>query len=129
MLEPVESVCREIPSLSWVLIHADRIENKRGYPLNVGLQYACAFHSDIEAIAFLDDDDILYPDFSARMIQAMRDTGADVICAASNRSVPGQAVEEGYRPVSFLNLFVLNFIPINSYIIRLASLDKNPGIF
>ncbi|MCX5880708.1 MAG: hypothetical protein NTU74_02550, partial [Deltaproteobacteria bacterium] len=46
MLEMVESVCREIPSLSWVLIHADRIENKRGYPLNVGLQYVCASLND-----------------------------------------------------------------------------------
>lgn len=129
MLKMVESVCREIPSLSWVLIHADRIENKRGYPLNIGLQYACTCHSDSEAVAFLDDDDILYPDFSARMIQTMRETGADVICAASNRSAPGQAVEEGYRPVSFLNLFVLNFVPINSYIIRLASLAKTPVFF
>ena len=129
MLEMVESVCREIPSLSWVLIHADRIEKKRGYPLNVGLQYACALLNDAEALSFLDDDDILYPDFSARMIQAMRETGADVICAASNRSAPGQAVEEWYRPVSFLNLFVQNFIPINSYIIRLASLAKTPVFF
>ncbi|MCX5880709.1 MAG: hypothetical protein NTU74_02555 [Deltaproteobacteria bacterium] len=80
-------------------------------------------------MAFLDDDDILYPDFSARMIQTMRETGADVICAASNRSAPGQAVEEGYRPVSFLNLFVLNFIPINSYIIRLSTLTKTPVFF
>ncbi len=129
MLEMVESVCREIPSLSWVLIHADRVENKRGYPLNIGLHYVCASLNDVEAIAFLDDDDILYPNFSARMIQTLRETGADVICAASNRSVPGQAVEEGYRPVSFLNLFVQNFIPINSYIIRLASLTKTPVFF
>jgi hypothetical protein len=47
------------------------------------------------------------------MIQALRETGADVICAAKNRNVPGQSVEEGYRPVSFLNLFVQNFIPVN----------------
>jgi hypothetical protein len=129
ILNRVESVCRGIPSLSWVLIHAGRIENKRGYPLNIGLQYACAFHNDSEAIAFLDDDDILYSDFSDRMIQTMRETGADVICAASNRSAPGQAVEEGYRPISFLNLFVQNFIPINSYIISLASLAKTPVFF
>ncbi|MBI5589705.1 MAG: glycosyltransferase [Deltaproteobacteria bacterium] len=129
ILERVESVCREIPSLSWVMIHAERIENKRGYPLNIGLQHACALLNDVEAVAFLDDDDILYPDFSARMIQALGETGADVICAASNRSVPGQAVEEGYRPIPFLNLFVLNFIPINSYIIRLATLAKTPVFF
>ncbi len=129
MLEPVESVCREIHGLSYALIHADRIENKRGYPLNVGLQYARTASCGFEAIAFLDDDDILYSDFSARMIQAMRETGADVICAASNRSVPGQAVEKGYRPISFLNLFVRNFIPINSFIIRLAALVKTPVFF
>ena len=129
MLEMVESVCGEIPSLYWVLIHADRIENKRGYPLNVGLKYACSPLNAAEAIAFLDDDDILYPDFSDRMIQTLRETGADVICAATNRSAPGQVAEEGYRPVSFLNLFVLNFIPINSYIIRLTSLVKNPVYF
>ena len=129
MLERVESVCREIPSLSWVLIHADRIENKRGYPLNIGLQYACAFLNDTEAIAFLDDDDILYSNFSARMIQALSETDADVICAASNRSAQNQAVEEGYRPSSFMNLFIYNFIPINSYIIRVASFAKKPVFF
>jgi LmbE family N-acetylglucosaminyl deacetylase len=129
MLEVVETACREIPSLSWVLVHAKRIENKRGYPLNVGLQYVFSFLNDVEAIAFLDDDDILYSDFSDRMLQSMRETGADVICAASNRSVPGQAAEEGYQPVSFPNLFVLNFIPINSYIIRLASIVKTPVFF
>lgn len=129
MLEPVESVCRQTSGLSYVVIHADRIENKRGYPLNLGLQYACASHGGIEAIAFLDDDDILYPEFSARMLQELRDTGADVICAASNRSTPGQAIEAGYCPVSFLNLFVMNFIPINSYIIRLVSLIKTPVYF
>lgn len=129
MLESVESVCREIPSLSWALIHADRVENKRGYPLNVGLQYACSRLNGAEAVAFLDDDDILYPDFSARMIQVMKETGADVVCAASNRSTPGHAAEEGYRPVWLLNLFAYNFVPINSYIIRLASLTKKPVFF
>ena len=129
MLERVESVCREIPSLSWVLIHADRIENKRGYPLNIGLQYACAFLNNAEAIAFLDDDDILYSNFSARMIQALSETDADVICAASNRSAQDQAVEGGYRPGSFMNLFIYNFIPINSYIIRMVSFAKKPVFF
>ncbi len=129
MLERVESVCREIPSLSWVLIHADRVENKRGYPLNIGLQYACAFLNDAEAIAFLDDDDILYSNFSARMIHALSETDADVICAASNRSVQDQAVEVGYRPGSFMNLFIYNFIPINSYIIRMMSFAKKPIFF
>lgn len=129
MLNAVETVCREIPSLFWVLIHADRIENKRGYPLNVGLQYIFSEMIDAEAIAFLDDDDILYSNFSDRMIQTMKETGADVICAASNRSVPGQSAEEGYRPVSFPNLFVLNFIPINSYIIRMTAIAETPVFF
>jgi O-antigen biosynthesis protein len=129
ILKHVESVCRETPGLSFVLLHADQTEKKRGYPLNVGLQYAYTSDCSVEAIAFLDDDDILYADFSARMIRALRDTGADVICAASNRRVPGEAVEEGYRPVSFLNLFVQNFIPINSYIVRKVSLAKAPVFF
>jgi hypothetical protein len=129
LLAPVESVCRQIPGLSYVALHADRIENKRGYPLNVGLQYVCTSRCGIEAVAFLDDDDILYPEFSARMLQELRNTGADVVCAASNRSAPGQAVEAGYRPISFLNLFVRNFIPINSYVIRLKSLTKTPVFF
>jgi LmbE family N-acetylglucosaminyl deacetylase len=129
MLETIASVCRDVPSLSWVLLHAAHTENKRGYPLNVGLEYVLTFHSETEAVAFLDDDDILYPDFSARMLETLRNTAADVVCAASNRCIPGQAAEEGYRPISFLNLFVINFIPINTYVIRLVSLRNTPVFF
>jgi len=38
-------------------------------------------------------------------------------------------VEEGYRPVSVLNLFLNNFIPINSYVIRMEALAKTPVFF
>ena len=120
-LESVESVCREIPSLSWVLIHAGRIDKKRGYPLNVGLQYVLAFLNNAEAIAFLDDDDVLYSNFSDRVHHALSETVADVICVDSNHRIPGA--------VSFLNLFVQNFIPINSYIVRLTSLTQTPVFF
>ena len=129
MLQRVESTCRQIPSLFWIIIHAERTENKRGYPLNVGLQYIMTCPYKIDAVAFLDDDDIWYPEFSGRMSQTMRETGADVICAASNRCVPGEAPEEGYKPVLLFNIFSYNFVPINSYIIRFETLIKTPVFF
>jgi LmbE family N-acetylglucosaminyl deacetylase len=129
MLEPVVAVCRSIAGLSYVIIHAAGIEKKRGYPLNLGLQYCLRRDISFKAVAFLDDDDILYPEFSQKMDQALKDTGADVIYAASNRRVPGQPAEEGYRLIPVLNIFLQNFIPINSYIICRDSLIKTQIFF
>jgi LmbE family N-acetylglucosaminyl deacetylase len=125
-LPDVESVCRGIPHLHYVILPAAEPGKLRGYPLNLGLQY-CLYHPDrVEGIAFLDDDDILYPHFSDTMVQTLENTGADIAYGASNRRVPGQPPEPGYQPVSVMNLFVENFIPINSYAIRYESWARRP---
>jgi len=125
-LESIHVACQSIDSLAYVIIHADETDKRRGYPLNLGLQYCLWHHKRIDGVAFLDDDDILYSNFSERMLEALNRTGSDVIYAASNRCVPGHPPTEGYQPISILNLFVQNFIPINSYVIRRDSLIRKP---
>ena len=78
---------------------------------------------------FLDDDDIVYPFFAQKMLQALVVTHADVIYAASNCSKPGYPLEKGYRPRHILNLLIENFIPINSYMIRSDTLKEKRLFF
>lgn len=129
VLAPVAHVCSLIPRFSYVLIHAKDISKRRGYPLNSGLQYAYNCGIRFSGIFFLDDDDIVYPFFTQKMLQAFLATRADVIYAASNRRNPGHPLEAGYSPRHVLNLFVENFIPINSYAVRFELLKEKQLFF
>ncbi|QTA84464.1 glycosyltransferase family 2 protein [Desulfonema magnum] len=129
ILSEVDSVCKEINTLDYVLLHATDTHKKRGYPLNVGLDYCynCGFTFD--AIFFLDDDDIVYPFFTQKMRQAFDATDADVIYSASNQRHLGSQPEEAYRPKHISYLFIENFIPINSYSVCFRSLKENNLLF
>lgn len=129
MLDSVMKICRSVAGLSYVVLNAGQTQKKRGYPLNEGIRYCLNCSISLGALAFLDDDDILYPEFSLRMRQVLRDKDADIVCAASNRRVPGQSAEKGYEPLPVLNLLSCNFIPINSYAIRFAGFRKTPVFF
>ena len=128
-LRAVEHICSLIPRFPHVLIHANEISKPRGYPLNSGLQYAYNCGIGFSGIFFLDDDDIVYPFFTQKMLQAFLATRADVIYAASNRRNPGHPLEAGYRPRHSLNLLIENFIPINSYAVRFELLKEKRLFF
>lgn len=106
------------------LIHAADLGRKRGYPINTGINYLAALQDPPEFIFILDDDDIIYPNFTGRMHRAFKQTGADVIYAASNKREPWLPAVPGYKPLPIPCLLAANFIPTNSYCMRFNSLQN-----
>jgi len=106
-----------------VALHADASGRGRGYPLNVGLEYALKSKS-YDYLCILDDDDIYYPLFGERMVAALNYSGADVVFCKTNRCEPGGAVEIGVMPLPPACLISGNFFPINSFAIRLDFLSE-----
>jgi len=105
-----------------VVLHASETGRRRGYPINVGIEYCLTQHPEAEFIFFLDDDDIVYPFFTSTMAAAFLASGADVVYAASNRREPGQTAVPGYIPRPIHHVLRENFITSNSYAIRAATL-------
>jgi glycosyltransferase involved in cell wall biosynthesis len=74
-----------------VVLHGPDVERRRGYSLNVGLDYASAHADRYDFVGFLDDDEILYPLYAGRLAALLDSTGCDVaVCRASSR-VPWDA--------------------------------------
>jgi glycosyltransferase involved in cell wall biosynthesis len=104
--------------LDAAVVQAPDLTRKRGYPLNVGLDYLRQNAEKYDFFFFLDDDDIIYPFYSSRLTEVLNLTGADIgVCGSSSR-VPWEAPCPGHalKPVSAL--VAGNFIPIHSYIVR-----------
>jgi glycosyltransferase involved in cell wall biosynthesis len=104
------------------ILHAQDTHRYRGYPINVALKHLYDSDENFDFLFFLDDDDIIYPMFATKMLEALAHSNADVIYAASNRRIPWKPVEPGYMPLPASCLLVGNFIPINSYCVRYSSL-------
>jgi hypothetical protein len=123
--EPLAAVRAATAALSGVeVLHATYTRRRRGHPLNVALRHILDSPDPSGFVCFLDDDDVLYPLFSSRMHEAFLHTGADLVYAASNRRVPWEPAEAGYAPLPAPCLLVENFIPINSYAVRVESLRQ-----
>jgi hypothetical protein len=105
-----------------VILRAPETQKRRGYPINVGIEYCLTQRPEVEFVFFLDDDDIVYPFFTTTMAAAFRASGADVVYAASNRREPGQPPVAGYFPEPIHHVLRGNFITSNSYAIRAAAL-------
>ncbi len=119
----VRQLCRDSAAAgSVVILHAPETLRRRGYPINVGLEYCLTQCPEVEFIFFLDDDDIVYPFFTSTMAAAFCASAADVVYAASNRRVPGQPAVPGYAPQPIHRLLRANFITSNSFAIRAARL-------
>lgn len=111
------------------LLHAPDTKRRRGYPLNVALRQAYESAEGPGFLFFLDDDDVVYPMFAQKMYEALTASGADLVCCASNRRMPGQAAQPGYSPLPAPCLLVQNFIPINSYAVRFSALASRRLLF
>ncbi|MBL7555559.1 MAG: glycosyltransferase [Bdellovibrionaceae bacterium] len=112
------------------LVNLGHLKAKRGAPLNIGLKLAMEAAQEREAyLAFLDDDDIVYPQFLATLVSEAARTGKTLVYGASFKRVDDAEPEFafGYRPT--MELFVNNFIPINSYVLSLNNLKKDPVYF
>ena len=118
----VSKAMAEEVSLGIKILHAPDLSRTRGYPLNVGLNHVCAEARYTGFVAFLDDDDVLYPRFGAAIADALKMPSTDVVYTASNKRALGAQAEPAYHPLPVACLLHENFIPINAYAVRIDSL-------
>ena len=101
-----------------ILLNAPEPARRRGYPLNVGLDYLRKHADEFDFMCILDDDDIFYPTFSERLTNALAFSGCDVAYGLASQRTPWQPPQRCHLPMPTPCLAVANFIPINSYIVR-----------
>jgi len=107
-------------------------QGNRSYPLNAALK-----NLDCEYLSFLDDDDIYYPNMGSTLIKALEDNkktfalgrGIDVIEKVET-NITGEKylyitskAKRPYQEFSKAFLFVENFIPFNTFILKTSLLD------
>jgi len=112
---------------SAVVLPAGDVKRLRGYPCNIGLDYVKAHADQFDFVGFLDDDDIHYPDYAARMVDALEFSGADIVYAEANRREPWKEHVSGPALMPSVCLVSCNFIVINGFSLRVDSL-VNSGI-
>jgi GT2 family glycosyltransferase len=100
------------------ILHAPDTTRRRGHPLNVGLCYLEENWDRFDYVSLLDDDDIYYPFFSERMVDALNLTNADAIYCLTNSRAPGGALQTPYWPLPTSCLATANFMPTNSLVMR-----------
>lgn len=107
-----------------VALHAPRTDLKQGEPCNVALSFLESNIERFDFFSFLDDDDHFLPNFSERLTETARYSGADVIVGLTNAiDLNGNKLKQhSIFPIS--SLCSGNFIPINSYIVRSSTLPK-----
>ena len=98
-------------------------QTERGRPLNWGLEQATG-----EFISFLDDDDVYYPSFGDTLIGCLREHPELTVAYGVGQVVRGEAAPWGFRALSHVkrydepfdraHLFVENYIPINTLVLR-----------
>lgn len=108
------------------VLHAPDMDprRKRGYPINVGLDYCLGQLPDLQYLFLLDDDDIVYPFFTGTMALAFRASEADVVYATANCREAGKPLTAAYPYRPYTHLFDRNFIPSNGYAIRAEALRR-----
>lgn len=101
----------------------------RGRPLNAGLAASRA-----EFLAFLDDDDVVYPTFAQRLVGRLREDRSLTVAYGHSQVVYGQLVDgrfqalhQGHQyahPFDRAALFSDNYIPINALVIRAQAIRE-----
>lgn len=128
-LEQVRQIVAGVAGLEAVVLPADDLSRKRGYPLNVGLRWCLNSEQPFSTLSFLDDDDQIYPFFAREMRQAIMTRDADLVYAASlcrlNEALPVPA----YGAAPLVHLFRENFIPNNALAIRWSTYVRQPVYF
>jgi glycosyltransferase involved in cell wall biosynthesis len=100
-----------------ILLHAPDLKRRRGYPLNVGIDYLRAHQKDYDYLCFLDDDDIFYPNFAQILSQALQDSGKDSVFAQTMGKTKDGNLIPIHPPLPPICLLASNFIPINAYVV------------
>lgn len=123
-LQEVERWVRALSSDA-VVLHASDLTRRRGYPLNVALDYLRENGDRFGFFCFLDDDDILYPLFGAQLLELLDLSDVDVTVCLSNKRVPWESATPGFELLPIASLVSGNFIPIHCYIVSTDFLLKN----
>jgi glycosyltransferase involved in cell wall biosynthesis len=108
-----------------ILLHADKEGRRRGYPLNVGLEYVEGHATEFDFMCLLDDDDIYYPLFGERISAALALSDDDVIYGVANQRETDSPPRSSHMPLPAACLSVCNFIPTNCYVVRTDVLTAN----
>lgn len=124
----VSQWCRGTSSAA-IVLQARDTDRSRGYPCNVGLEYIKRHADTFGFVSFLDDDDIYYPDYAARMATALNISGADVVYAEANRREPWKEHTVGPSLMPATCLVAGNFIVINSFALRTDALIRSGACF
>ena len=108
------------------VLHAADQNRKRGYPVNVALEYCLRQLPHVRYVFLLDDDDIVYPFFTRLMAEAFEQSQADVVYARANGRDAEGAPAAAFPLKPVYHLLDRNFMPSNSYAIRTAALRRAP---
>jgi hypothetical protein len=121
----VKATCQSVSFAR--VIHAANSDSgrKRGYPINVAIDYCLNELPHIEYLFLLDDDDIVYPFFTKMMAEAFACSAAGLIYANANRRVAGKPLGPSFPLKPCHHLLEQNFMPSNSYVIRTAELRRS----
>jgi glycosyltransferase involved in cell wall biosynthesis len=114
---------------STIVLHAGDVKRLRGFPCNIGLDYVKEHADKFGFVSFLDDDDIHYPDYAARLVAALNMTGADVVYAEANQREPWKEHTVGPRLMPAACLVAGNFIVMNSFALRVDALIRCDAFF
>ena len=122
-----KDVCTAIASMfsadrSIIVLPAPDTRKKRGYPCNVALTYLAEHQDTYDFLCFLDDDDFLYPNFSECLVDGLRRSRADVAFGVSNAISEDGAIRARHAPLPAICLCTGNFIPFNSFALRVDAL-------
>lgn len=112
-----------------VVINLPNLNLKRGVPLNHALRYIIESTSTGDGIAFLDDDDIVYPQFVQTLVSDLKLNDRNVAYGSTMKCVVGATPVPAFEYKPIFELYVNNFIPINAYIIDLKKYRKTPVFF
>lgn len=114
--------------LEVVVLEVPPHQAERGRPLNWGLAHATA-----EFVSFLDDDDVYYPSFGDRLVGCLRAHPEADVAYGIGQVVRGEAADWGFRalnrvkryeePFDRAHLFVENYIPINTLVVRRSAIE------
>jgi methionine biosynthesis protein MetW len=118
--------------LTAIVVPVPRGPGLRGEPLNFGLEAV-----EGEFFAFCDDDDVLYPSFAERLIGHLREHPELTVAYGIGQVVQGELTADGFRssshgkqyadPFDRARLFLENYIPINTYVVRTAD-QRGAGV-
>jgi glycosyltransferase involved in cell wall biosynthesis len=106
---------------SWHCVSAPDTTRKRGYPINVGFEFAFK-NLDCTGVGILDDDDILLPGYST-MVRSLENTAPHLVSGRTLASQNTNHRVEMHLPAPAAVLALCNFITTNGFVANRAAIE------